>query len=250
MKKKFWLRNVLRICWKTIIRPGKDPLKVANVKNIINDKQNMFMFFVYIFFILCLHSIVDMLCLHFLFIFYVYILCLHFLFTQKRFSFTFLFILRYIVATQDRSLQEVIRQTPATPLLYLHVQAPTLEPPSEVDQQFAKDVQNRTMFSIEQEETLKKMKQAAGIAEEPPKKAKKKKKNKGGPNPLSCLKKKKKAPQQPQQPTKSKVEDGKVKKPATKKVRIPAHVREELTKQILRERGMSTNSWSIEYFSM
>lgn len=37
---------------------------------------------------------------------------------------------RYIIATQDRELQEIARSSPGTPVLYLHKKTPTLEQPS------------------------------------------------------------------------------------------------------------------------
>lgn len=49
----------------------------------------------------------------------------------------------YIVASQDRDLQDKVRRMPGVPLLFLHNKAPVLDPPSEASQQHAKELMNK-----------------------------------------------------------------------------------------------------------
>ncbi|GAB6029853.1 hypothetical protein CHUAL_005562 [Chamberlinius hualienensis] len=94
----------------------------------------------------------------------------------------------YIIATQDSSLQKHLRNIPGTPIIYLHFNAPVLESPSDLSEETA-DVRNseRVLASEYEKTTLERMKAAAGIKAP---EAKKRKKKRGGPNPLSCKKKK------------------------------------------------------------
>lgn len=39
---------------------------------------------------------------------------------------------RYVIATQDRALQDILRRKPGQPILYLHKKTPVLEQPSEI----------------------------------------------------------------------------------------------------------------------
>lgn len=129
---------------------------------------------------------------------------------------------RYIIATQDRELQDQMRQIPGVPLMYLHGKAPTLEPASQKSREYAeKLLQNVGMNKLEQE-TLKSLKEQSGLREEE-QKAKKKRK-KGGPNPLSCKKKKKKP-----LAIESK-SSGRIRK--RKRVKIPVHVKEALKSEL------------------
>ena len=61
----------------------------------------------------------------------IFLLCerrvLHFIYQE-----TFIFWLRYFVATQDAELRARARKIAGTPILYLHHCAPTLEKPSEM----------------------------------------------------------------------------------------------------------------------
>ncbi|KAG5682852.1 hypothetical protein PVAND_012174 [Polypedilum vanderplanki] len=96
---------------------------------------------------------------------------------------------RYVIATQDRDLQEWIRKQIGIALLYLHNVVPNLEEPSLATTKFinrkSKKSANVSNFEGEQ---LKQIKKKEGLIGE--KKIKKVKiKKKGGPNPLSCKKK-------------------------------------------------------------
>lgn len=137
----------------------------------------------------------------------------------------------YIIATQDRDLQEKLRRKVGIPLMYLHNAAPTLEPPSSESQRVAnKRTKGALTISKTELEKLKYFKAKEGIVEEGPKRERKPKK-KGGPNPLSCKKKAKanvdKAVTESNQKTKS----GKVEK-KRKRVKIPKHVKELLKSEV------------------
>lgn len=122
----------------------------------------------------------------------------------------------YILATQDRDLQDKMRERVGVPLLYFHHKSPTLEKPSKVTYSKAGQVleNNHNMFiSQSQNETLKTMKKALGVEEEPAPKVMIKKKKTHNPNPLSCKKKKVK-----KEGKKDGVKEGKVRKRKKKKV--------------------------------
>lgn len=94
---------------------------------------------------------------------------------------------RYIVATQDRELQMKCRGMRGVPILYLHMKTPTLEQPSDFCKQAASE-QKGTQFQVSEYE-----KQRLELLDDSPKNSieiRKKRKRKGGPNPLSCKKKK------------------------------------------------------------
>ena len=98
---------------------------------------------------------------------------------------------RYFIVTQDSYLREKVRKIPGTPVLYLHHKALTLEKPSEksnlsVDNQ----TQEKVGINEYQAKMIAQLKSQAGISDDNG--IKRRKKKKGGPNPLSCLKKKKK----------------------------------------------------------
>lgn len=106
--------------------------------------------------------------------------------------FTFQNNLRYVIATQDRDLQEKIREKPGVPLLYLHRKAPCLERPSQTSRD--KATENATgSFKVQTREELviKKLKEDVGLSENNNEQKRKRRKKKG-PNPLSCKKKQKK----------------------------------------------------------
>jgi U3 small nucleolar RNA-associated protein 23 len=97
---------------------------------------------------------------------------------------------RYIIATQDRDLQEWIRFQTGIALLYLHNVVPTLEEPSEASRRFVdRKLKKSIQVSSFESEQLKLLKKKEGLVKEP-KVYKLKKKKKSGPNPLSCKKKK------------------------------------------------------------
>ncbi|XP_011566258.3 rRNA-processing protein UTP23 homolog [Plutella xylostella] len=125
----------------------------------------------------------------------------------------------YIVASQDRDLQERLRKKAGVPILYLHNKSPTLEKPSKPSYDKVNptiEANAPTFISNTQNEMLKKMKKALGVEEEEkeqPKIMPKKKKHKN-PNPLSCKKKKKKPAGRGDRPNgpKGVNENGKIKK--------------------------------------
>ncbi|XP_076244636.1 rRNA-processing protein UTP23 homolog [Calliopsis andreniformis] len=135
---------------------------------------------------------------------------------------------RYIIATQDRELQDMLRKVPGVPILYLHGKAPTLEAPSEASREYAENIRKGLGMSEWEKENIKTLKKAAGLAEKSELKPTKKRK-KGGPNPLSCLKKKKKPQTETSKNTIEK-KSGRVKK--RKKIKIAAHVKEALMAEI------------------
>lgn len=141
---------------------------------------------------------------------------------------------RYIVATQDKSLQRSLRMIVATPLLYLCHKAPTLEAPSDVTKAAAGKIM-ASKFSVNdsQKEVIKDLKIKTFGPEKEKKFNKRKQKQ---PNPLSCLKSKKKKQEH--------VVEHTIEKPKKKKkkvrVKIPKHVKEELMKM------KSNNASTIE----
>ncbi|EZA49039.1 rRNA-processing protein UTP23 homolog [Ooceraea biroi] len=142
---------------------------------------------------------------------------------------------RYIVATQDRELQEELRIIPGVPVLYLHGKVPTLESPSEASRRHAETLQKQLGMTTWEKETVKELRKHAGMTEENVQL--KKRKKKGGPNPLSCLKKKKpQATASNQTATKS----GKVRK--KKKIKIASHVKEALITELKNKREASSNA--------
>ena len=97
---------------------------------------------------------------------------------------------RYFVVTQDSYLREKVRKIPGTPVLYLHHKALTLEKPSEINNTSVDNkTQEKVGISEYQAKMIAHLKEQAGIIDV--NSIKRKKKKKGGPNPLSCLKKKK-----------------------------------------------------------
>ncbi|KAF5297701.1 hypothetical protein FQA39_LY12032, partial [Lamprigera yunnana] len=92
----------------------------------------------------------------------------------------------YLIATQDLDLQAKIRALPAVPLLYFVRKTPVLDQPSKESLDEA-----RNMMGLDRHERLKinELKAQHGIVET---KVIRRKRYKGGPNPLSCKKKKRK----------------------------------------------------------
>ncbi|XP_012220289.1 rRNA-processing protein UTP23 homolog [Linepithema humile] len=131
---------------------------------------------------------------------------------------------RYIIATQDRELQDKLRTIPGVPIIYLHGKTPTLESASEASRNYAEAMQKGLGMTAWEKENVKALRKQAGMAEEKKDKFKKKKK-KGGPNPLSCLKKKKK----PETIISKNNTSGKVRK---KKIKIASHIKEALITEL------------------
>lgn len=134
---------------------------------------------------------------------------------------------RYIVATQDRELQDVLRTIPGVPIVYLHGKTPTLESPSKRSHEHVEIMQKDLGMSTWEKENIKVLRKQADIAEKKEDKPKKKRKR-GGPNPLSCLKKKKK----PETTilNKSNTKSTKVRK--KKKIKIASHIKEALITEL------------------
>lgn len=116
-------------------------------------------------------------------------------------------------------MQNKIRNIPGTPLLYLHGNAPALEPPSKVTVESARKNRSGVGISNFETETVQSLKKQCGLETDENEKKMRKKKKKGGPNPLSCKKKAKKT-------IEPAAASGKVRK--RKKVKLPAHLKEIL----------------------
>lgn len=126
----------------------------------------------------------------------------------------------YIIATQDRDLQDRLRNKPGIPLLYLHSKTPILEEPSELSVKAVKD--KLVGLNTMEKNALEQLKSKSGIATNEEKSKKKKKK---GPNPLSCKKKKQKSNVSAIIKRESRPES---EKKIRKRIKIPKHVKEEL----------------------
>ncbi|KAJ8964816.1 hypothetical protein NQ314_004623 [Rhamnusium bicolor] len=126
----------------------------------------------------------------------------------------------YIIATQDRDLQDRIRDKPGVPLLYLHMKTPVLEKPAEASVKAAKN--KLTVLCKSEITALEQLKVESGLLKNDEEKPKKK--TKKGPNPLSCKKKKVKANIRSHIVKK----EGKpeIEKKKRKRIKIPKHVRE------------------------
>lgn len=132
----------------------------------------------------------------------------------------------YILASQDRDLQDKLRERVGIPLLYLHNKSPTLEKPSPASYAKAgQSLEKPQVFVTEtQNEALKTMKKKLGVSEEiEEKKFPMKKKKPHNPNPLSCKKKKNKPCKEAK---KEGVSEGKVRK--RKKNKLPLHLKDQL----------------------
>jgi len=134
---------------------------------------------------------------------------------------------RYIVATQDRDLQDILRSKPGVPLLYFHNKGPTLEAPTEESHKVATEAAN-SLWGVSkfEQETLAKLKEVELGIKPDPQPPSKKRKRKGGPNPLSCKKKQKKSEQESKESQGTKLEPQR--KKTRKRKKIPKHVKEEL----------------------
>lgn len=135
----------------------------------------------------------------------------------------------YILASQDRDLQDKFRTKAGVPLLYLHNKSPTLEKPSRASYDKAgQTLESTTVFISEtQNEMLKNMKKALGVEEKVEEvKVPIKKKKPHNPNPLSCKKKKKKPNVRNEIKKQEGVSEGKVRK--RKKKKVPKHLKEQI----------------------
>ncbi|XP_063839028.1 rRNA-processing protein UTP23 homolog isoform X1 [Ostrinia nubilalis] len=135
----------------------------------------------------------------------------------------------YILASQDRDLQEKFRTRAGVPLLYLHNKSPTLDKPSRASYDKAgQTLEAPSVFISEtQNETLKTMKKALGVEEKVEEvKVPMRKKKPHNPNPLSCKKKKKKPGVRNEAKKQDGVSEGKVRK--RKKKKVPKHLKEQI----------------------
>lgn len=139
---------------------------------------------------------------------------------------------RYIIASQDRELQDYLREKPGQPILYLHKKTPVLEQPSELSRKTVEFKMNQAFtFGSADEKKLEVLKKNAGlpVAESVVLQAKKKKKKQ--PNPLSCKSKKKKGGSKSvAQPNADGIQNKTIEKRKRKRIHIPAHVKEILNK--------------------
>lgn len=133
---------------------------------------------------------------------------------------------RYIIATQDRELQDKLRIIPGVPVMYLHGKVPTLDSPSEASRKHAETKQKGLGMTMWEKENVKALRKQAGLEKE----IKMKKRKKGGPNPLSCLKKKKKSETIL---NKNGTKSGKVRK---RKIKVALHIKEALLTELKSER--------------
>lgn len=131
----------------------------------------------------------------------------------------------YMVATQDRELQNILKTLPGVPILYLHDKAPVLMEPSRTSMLKSEaNINERVSVLPTEKMVIDKLKEGSGLANEKVEKPKKRKGPKG-PNPLSCKKKKPKLQSSSVNEKSEKSNNCKVKR---KKVRIPKHVKELL----------------------
>jgi len=142
---------------------------------------------------------------------------------------------RYVIVSQDPSMREAARLVPGTPILYLYGRAPTLEKPSDYSKSLVnEDAEQRLASEEERIERLRQLK-ARELGERPAVEQRPRKKKAKGPNPLSCQKKKKK-PQATavaaggKRPAGDSAEAAVAKK-KRKRVKVAAHVRQELQRR-------------------
>ncbi|XP_064625480.1 rRNA-processing protein UTP23 homolog [Lineus longissimus] len=100
---------------------------------------------------------------------------------------------KYMLATQDPELSEVIRIRPGIPLLYISHKAINLEKQSNTSQEVADRTLHQKLEPVTQHKTIEKLKvKELGESADDSKPKKRKRKGPPGPNPLSCQKKKRK----------------------------------------------------------
>lgn len=131
----------------------------------------------------------------------------------------------YVIASQDREIQEWLRLRAGQPIMYLHNRTPVLEQPSNVSKKFIQKKLDKSLdFNKNDETKLTILRKNEGMpaAIEPVKRSKKFKIK--HPNPLSCKKKKKVK----ELPLKVGNDGGSVIKKPRNRVKIPKHVKEML----------------------
>ncbi|XP_055296291.1 rRNA-processing protein UTP23 homolog [Sitodiplosis mosellana] len=139
---------------------------------------------------------------------------------------------RYVIATQDRELQDYLRKKPGQPIMYLHKKTPVLEQPSELSRKTVEFKLNESFkFGTADEKKLVAIKKSEGIpVAERDAQPKLKKKKKKQPNPLSCKKKKKKpgSSAAPKKASIDSIQDKTIGKKKRKRVKVPTHIKEIL----------------------
>ncbi|MBN3318237.1 UTP23 protein, partial [Atractosteus spatula] len=98
----------------------------------------------------------------------------------------------YFVATQDQDLTASVKNIPGVPLMFIIQNTMVLDKPSPKSQAHVQARQAGQLVTVEQQQSIRALKEQQGLQESTERRGKKRKR-KGGPNPLSCLKKKKKA---------------------------------------------------------
>ncbi|XP_067625054.1 rRNA-processing protein UTP23 homolog [Eurosta solidaginis] len=133
---------------------------------------------------------------------------------------------RYIIASQDRTLQASLRKVPGRSLLYLHKATPVLEEPSDASKKYVFKKSQSILTNVE-EKRIASLKQKGGLSEEENcKKLPKKRKGPKNPNPLSCKKSKKQKGQTQNMKHQPKMQ-GQMKS-KRKRIKIPEHVKAAL----------------------
>ncbi|CAG5101794.1 Similar to UTP23: rRNA-processing protein UTP23 homolog (Homo sapiens) [Cotesia congregata] len=145
---------------------------------------------------------------------------------------------KYIVATQDATLQGKLKLIPGVPTMYLHGPAPILAPPSEEDKGSA-EFSNQVSVKNAEVERLKELKESMakkGLLPQTPQPSQEftKVKRKKGPNPLSCKKKQKKPTLTQPAPS-----SGKVRK--RQRVKVSAHIKEALKQVLLVKKSLGSH---------
>ncbi|XP_053695859.1 rRNA-processing protein UTP23 homolog [Sabethes cyaneus] len=138
----------------------------------------------------------------------------------------------YIVATQDRDLQEWVRARPGIPLFYLHNnQVPTLVQPSDASVKAAAGkLHSKVLVREVDEKMLASLKHKEGLMPEKETQPKRRKKVKN-PNPLSCKKSKKNKNDKtscPEVRRQGGVQSQTIEKRKRKRIKLPKHVVEYL----------------------
>lgn len=176
---------------------------------------------------------------------------------------------RYVIATQDRELQDYLRKKPGQPIMYLHKKTPVLEQPSELSRKTVEFKLNESFkFGTADEKKLGKisplnfefyleswcislflnmwyifstffntatLKKSEGLPVEEDTKPILKKKKKKQPNPLSCKKKKQKKVVNASDGSKKSnietIQNKTIEKKKRKRVKLPSHIKEILQTQ-------------------
>ncbi|XP_067888275.1 rRNA-processing protein UTP23 homolog [Heterodontus francisci] len=102
----------------------------------------------------------------------------------------------YFVATQDQELTVKIKKLSGVPLMYIIQNTMVLDKPSPKSIAQLQSLHGNQLVPVHLQQTIQHLKEEQGLLKESEARHKKRKRR-GGPNPLSCLKKKVRQPQQP-----------------------------------------------------